>query len=170
MTERVDEMNVTIRRATRVDIPDIVRLLADDPLGQHRESYSDPLPEIYFSAFERIDADPRNELMIAEVNGRVVGTLQLTLLPYLTYQGGTRAQIEAVRVDEAYRSRGLGRHLIEWAIERARQLGCHMVQLTTNAARPDALRFYERLGFVASHVGMKLELTNSSTADTEPMV
>lgn len=166
MSEAPLPVPILLRRATRDDIPSIVRLLADDPLGRHRERYEDPLPAAYYAAFARIDGDSRNKLIGAEIESRVVGTLQLTVLPYLTHQGGIRAQIEAVRVDHAYRSHGLGRYLFEWAIERAREMGCHMVQLTTNADRPDALRFYERLGFVASHAGMKLDLTNSSTRGT----
>lgn len=158
MNEPLEPQPLTIRRAARADVPAIVRLLADDPLGSQRERFADPLPASYYAAFAEIDADPRNELVVAEQGGEVIGTLQLTFLPYLTFQGGTRAQIEAVRVDERWRSRQIGRQLFEWAIERSRARGCHMVQLTTNASRPDARRFYERLGFVASHVGMKLLL------------
>ena len=153
---------LAIRRATRVDVPAIVRLLADDPLGQARERYQDPLPQAYYDAFAQIDGDPRNELVVVELPGEVVGTLQLTLLPHLSHQGGTRAQIESVRVAEGYRGRGIGRHLFAWAIERAREAGCHQVQLTTNAGRADAQRFYARLGFVGSHIGMKLDLMQSS--------
>ena len=159
MTPSVERGHLTIRRATRGDVPAIVRLLADDPLGQRRERYEEPLPEGYYAAFEAIDNDPHNELVVVEARGEVVGTLQLTLLPYLTYQGGTRAQIEAVRVDRRYRSHGVGQRLFEWAIDRARAAGCHLVQLTTNASRDDAHRFYTRLGFVSSQVGMKLDLT-----------
>lgn len=152
-------IDITIRRATRADLPAIVRMLADDPLGQQRECYADPLPASYHVAFDAIDSDPRHELVVAEAGGAVIGTLQLTLLPYLAYQGGTRALIESVRVDHRFRNRGVGQHLMEWAITRARTAGCHMVQLTTNASRADAQRFYTRLGFVASHVGMKFDLT-----------
>ena len=159
MSQPVASAQLSIRRATRADVPAIVRLLADDPLGQQRERYADPLPTSYYAAFESIDQDRRNELVVVERQGEVVGTLQLTFLPYLTYQGGTRAQIEAVRVDRRFRSHGLGQQLFEWAIARAREAGCHLVQLTTNASRDDAQRFYTRLGFVASHVGMKLDLT-----------
>jgi GNAT superfamily N-acetyltransferase len=151
-------MDVTIRRANRADVTAIVRLLADDPLGQLRERYEEPLPDAYYSAFARIDADPRHALVVAEIQGAVIGTLQLTFLPYLTHQGATRAQIEAVRVDPRYRSQGVGRTLFLWAIDRAQQEGCRMVQLTTDARRPDARRFYEGLGFVGTHVGMKLDL------------
>ncbi|HYF64229.1 MAG TPA: GNAT family N-acetyltransferase [Herpetosiphonaceae bacterium] len=158
MNDSITDQPLAIRRAVRADVPAIVRLLANDPLGSQRERYADPLPASYYAAFAEIDADPRNELVVAELGGAVVGTLQLTFLPYLTFQGGTRAQIEAVRVDQRWRSRQIGRQLFEWAIERARGRGCHVVQLTTNASRPDARRFYERLGFAGTHVGMKLNL------------
>lgn len=147
-----------MRRARREDLPAIVRLLADDPLGRTREAISERLPEGYYAAFERIDTDPRVELVVAELDGEIVGTLQLMFLPHLTHGGGTRAQVEAVRVDSRHRSRGLGRRMMQWAIERAREEGCSLMQLTTNVARRDAHRFYERLGFVPSHVGMKLDL------------
>ena len=149
---------LTIRRAMRADVPAIVRLLADDALGSRREQAEQPLPSAYYAAFEAIDGDPRNELIVIEREAEVIGTLQLTFLPCLTHRGGTRAQIEAVRVDRRYRDLGIGRQLFAWAIERARETGCRMVQLTTNTSRDDARRFYERLGFVPSHVGMKLDL------------
>lgn len=150
-----------IRRARRDDLPAIVRLLADDPLGQQREAATTPLPAGYALAFAAIDADPQHELVVVERAGEVIGTLQLSFLPYLTYQGGTRAQIEAVRVAQQHRDHGIGRLLFDWAIARARERGCHMVQLTTNASRKDAHRFYERLGFKPSHTGMKLDLTGA---------
>lgn len=153
-----EQLNFSIRRATRGDVTEIVRLLADDLLGSQRESYQSPLPGAYYDAFDEIDRDPHNQLVIAEVDGEVIGTLQLTFIPYLTYQGGKRAQIEAVRVDPRYRSHGIGGRLFEWAITRAREEQCRLVQLTTDNTRPDARRFYERLGFVASHAGMKLDL------------
>ncbi|HEY0601256.1 MAG TPA: GNAT family N-acetyltransferase [Herpetosiphonaceae bacterium] len=158
MTNTAEPLPITIRRATRSDLPSIVRLLADDPLGSQREAYRDPLPQSYEDAFQAIDSDPRQELVVVEHNGAVIGTLQLTFIPGLSFQGGTRAQIEAVRVDREFRSHGIGGRLFEWAIARAREQGCRLVQLTTNASRADAQRFYERLGFVASHVGMKLDL------------
>lgn len=154
----VEQPAVVIRRATRADVPAIVRLLADDPLGQRREAATDPLPGSYYDAFAAIDADPRHELVVVERAGEVIGTLHLTFLPYLTYRGGMRAQVEAVRVDRRFRDLGIGQRLFSWAIGRARDAGCHLVQLTTNASRGDAQRFYERLGFVPSHVGMKLDL------------
>ncbi len=151
-------MNPTFRPAQRADLPAVVALLADDPLGAKRERFDDPLPQSYRDAFAAIEADPHNELWVAELNGQVAGVLQLTLIPYLTYQGGWRALIEGVRVAAVHRGKGLGKALFEWAISRARERGCHLVQLTTDKARPDARRFYERLGFVASHEGMKLLL------------
>ncbi len=156
-----DLANIVIRRATREDVKETVWLLADDVLGQQRERYETPLPQSYYAAFEEIEQDSHNELVVAELAGEVIGTLQLTLIPYLTYQGGKRAQIEAVRVAEAYRSKGVGYQFFEWAITRAREKGCHMVQLTTNKNRDDAQRFYDRLGFVATHEGMKLDLKKS---------
>jgi ribosomal protein S18 acetylase RimI-like enzyme len=136
----------------------IVRLLSDDPLGTKRERYETPLPEGYLRAFDAIDADPNNELEVACRGGEVVGVLQLTFIPYLTYQGGWRALIEAVRIDSKHRSQGLGKAMFAWAIERSRSRGCHLVQLTTDKSRPEAKRFYESLGFSASHEGMKLHL------------
>jgi ribosomal protein S18 acetylase RimI-like enzyme len=146
------------RRARRQDLPAIVRLLADDPLGAKRERYETPLPVSYRHAFEAIEADPNNELVVACLGEEVVGVLQLTFIPYLTYQGGWRALIEAVRIDSKHRAQGLGRTMFEWAIERSRERGCHLVQLTTDKSRADAKRFYESLGFTASHEGMKLNL------------
>jgi GNAT superfamily N-acetyltransferase len=148
----------TFRRATRADVPDIVRMLADDMLGSGREQYVLPLPESYYAAFAAIDADPHNELIVAELDSQVVGVLQLTYIPYLTYQGSWRALIEGVRVDTSLRASGIGRKLLTWAIERAHSKGCHLVQLTSDKARSEAIRFYESLGFVASHEGMKLHL------------
>jgi len=149
-------MQFTIRSAQRRDVPSIVSMLADDSLGSKREDYRDPLPDSYYQAFTAIDQDPNHELVVAEAEGEVVGTLQLSILPYLTYRGGSRAQIEAVRIASHKRGSGLGGLLFEWAIERARQRKCHLVQLTTDKSRPDAFRFYENLGFEATHEGMKL--------------
>lgn len=146
----------TFRRATEDDLPRLVAMLADDPLGATRENPDDLTP--YRAAFERIAADPNQHLTVAERDGRVVGTLQLTVIPGLAHQGASRAQIEAVRVDSEERGGGLGGKLFEWAVAEARRLDCSMVQLTSDAARPDAHRFYERLGFKPSHVGFKLPL------------
>jgi GNAT superfamily N-acetyltransferase len=151
-------LSASFRRAGPGDLPAIVRMLADDPLGAKRERFETPLPEGYLRAFEAIARDPNNELVVACIDGEVVGVLQLTFIPYLTYQGGWRALIEAVRIDSKHRSQGLGKAMFEWAIARARERGCHVVQLTTDKARADAKRFYESLGFVASHEGMKLHL------------
>ncbi len=147
--------NVEIRRARAEDVTAIVDMLADDPLGAKRERPGDAR---YAEAFEDIDADPRQVLVVADAAGEVVGTLQLTFIPGLSRLGATRALIEAVRVRSDQRGSGLGGRLIEWAIDTAREQGAAMVQLTTDASRVDAHRFYERLGFVASHVGMKLAL------------
>jgi len=147
---------IAIRPATVADLPFIVQLLANDPLGATREDYRLPLPASYSKAFERIAADPNQELMVAAVDDQIIGTLQLSFLPYLTYQGGVRAQIEAVRVASGWRGQGIGQQLFEWAIQLAQEQGAHVLQLTTDKARPDALRFYEQLGFKASHEGMKL--------------
>ena len=147
------------RHATRADLERIVALLADDALGAKRENYKLPLPDAYVQAFQCIHGDPHNELVVAESDGEVVGVLQLILIPSLTFQGRWRAEIEGVRVAKKMRSRGVGRSLFEWAIRRAREHDCHVVQLTTNNQRPDAIRFYEELGFQATHTGMKLYLT-----------
>lgn len=154
------EPTLTFRQAARDDLPNIVRMLADDALGATREAYASPLPQEYYAAFEAIDVDPNNELVVACLVEKVVGVLQLTFIPSLTYRGSWRAQIEGVRVDASMRSRGVGRQLFQWAIERARQRGCRLLQLTSDKARPQAIRFYEGLGFLASHEGLKLQLTS----------
>ena len=146
------------REARRGDVAAIVALLADDPLGQTREDNSDPLPEGYFRAFDEIAEQRSNLLLVAETGGRVIGCLQLTIIPGLTRRGMKRGQIEGVRVAAAQRGRGVGERLIRYAIDMARAEGCGLVQLTTDKSRPDAHRFYEGLGFVASHLGMKLAL------------
>jgi GNAT superfamily N-acetyltransferase len=150
--------NLSFRNATIDDLPHIVRMHADDFLGQQRERYEDPLPESYVRAFGEIEADSNNELIVADRDGKVVGTLQLTFTPSISFQGGKRATVESVRVDKDMRGAGLGREMMVWAIERARDAGCISMQLTTNAERKDAHRFYEALGFKASHVGMKRSL------------
>jgi len=145
------------RKATKIDVPHIVAMIADDKLGQLREDFRDPLPKKYYDAFERIDKDDNQELIVIEIeNQGIIGCLQLSFIPYLTYQGGVRAQIEAVRIREDMRGKGLGEEFFKWAIERAKERGAHLLQLTTDKKRPDALRFYEKLGFKASHEGMKL--------------
>jgi len=159
--------SIRIRPAVGGDLPEIVRMLADDPLGSQREMATDPLPASYHAAFEAIQRDANNELVVAEAEtGCVVAVLQLTFTPYITHQGGWRATIEGVRVDRQFRGSGLGRDLFAWAIRRAQDRGCHLVQLTTDKERPGALRFYEFLGFVASHEGMKLKLQESPRIGT----
>lgn len=153
-----DSTRVQIRRATRDDVPRVVQMLADDSIGVTRERPETPLPQEYWTAFEAIDSDPRQQLVVAVLDGEIVGTLQLTFIPYLTHRGGERALIEGVRVDASLRGSGVGHQLLQWVIERARERDCRMVQLTTDKRRPDARRFYEGLGFVASHEGMKLPL------------
>ncbi len=150
--------SIQFREAVRNDLPAIVNMLADDPLGVRREQNIQPLPPSYYEAFTAIEADPRNELIVAVADGLVVGVMQLTFIPGLSYQGSWRMLIEGVRVATASRGKGVGGAMLTWAINRARERGCHIVQLTTNKQRADARRFYERLGFAASHEGMKLVL------------
>ncbi|OKI12201.1 GNAT family N-acetyltransferase [Streptomyces sp. CB03911] len=148
--------DLQIRRATADDLPAIVAMLADDPLGSTRESPEDLTP--YRSAFRRIEDDPQQHLVVAVRDGRTVGTLQLTLIPGLSRKGSTRAVVEAVRVHADERGSGLGTRLIEWAVDTSRELGANLVQLTSDAGRTEAHRFYERLGFTGSHLGFKLQL------------
>ncbi|MFD3352358.1 GNAT family N-acetyltransferase [Streptomyces fradiae] len=148
--------DLVIRRATVGDVPAFVALLADDPLGAQRESPHDLAP--YLSAFERVVADPHQHLVIAVREGEVVGTLHLTVIPGLSRRGATRSLIEAVRVHADARGTGLGTVLVEWAVEESRRQNCALVQLTSDVSRTDAHRFYERLGFTASHLGFKLAL------------
>ncbi|MFD2098244.1 GNAT family N-acetyltransferase [Flagellimonas iocasae] len=146
-----------IRQAKKEDVPAIVQMLANDKLGKLREEYRDPLPDTYYHAFDNIFNDPNQELVVIEnENGEVIGTLQLSFIQYLTYQGGIRAQIEAVRVHEDYRGKGIGKQLFQWAIAKSEEKGAHVVQLTTDKKRPEALAFYKSLGFIDSHEGMKL--------------
>jgi GNAT superfamily N-acetyltransferase len=149
---------LTCRLAKREDLPAIVRMLSEDELGSQRERYEEPLSEVYYRAFEQIERDPNHELIVAECNGEVVGTLHLMFLPSLSYQGGLRAQVESVRVDGSQRGRGLGSEMMNWTIAHARRRGAHIVQLTTHQSRVEAHRFYERLGFQGTHLGMKLSL------------
>jgi len=166
-------MEIKIRQAKREDLPEVVRMLADDFLGAMRERYENPLPESYVKAFEEIEDDKNNELIVAilsepsaaadalteqTVDEIIVGTLQITFTPSISFQGGKRATVESVRVDEKYRGHGIGKELMLWAIERAKRENCFAVQLTTNAERQAAHRFYENLGFKGSHLGMKLYL------------
>ncbi|MFI1303642.1 GNAT family N-acetyltransferase [Streptomyces sioyaensis] len=145
--------DIEIRRATEADLPAIVAMLADDPLGAAREAPDDLAP--YRAAFEALAADPQQHLVVAVREGRTIGTLQLTVVPGLSRRGATRSIIEGVRIHRDERGSGLGTELIEWAVAESRTLGCQMVQLTSDATRIDAHRFYERLGFEASHLGFK---------------
>lgn len=149
---------VTFRRATAADLPAIVAMLADDGLGWGREDASLPLARGYLDAFAAIEADPNQMLTVAEADGAVVGTLQLSFLPGLSHKGAWRGQVESVRVASLRRGTGLGQAMLEWAVGQCRARGCRMVQLTTDKTRADAHRFYERLGFKASHEGFKLVL------------
>ena len=148
--------DLEIRAAALDDLSAIVGMLADDPLGAQRESPDDLAP--YASALERLSSDPNQHLVVATREGRVVGTLQLTVIPGLSRRGATRSIIEGVRIHADERGSGLGTRLIEWAIEESRRQNCQLVQLTSDKTRIDAHRFYERLGFTASHVGFKLAL------------
>ncbi|MEU3736645.1 MULTISPECIES: GNAT family N-acetyltransferase [unclassified Streptomyces] len=148
--------DLEIRPAVADDIPAIVEMLADDPLGSTRESPDDLTP--YLAAFERLAGDPNQHQVVAVREGRVVGTLQLTIVPGLSRKGALRSIIEGVRVHADERGSGLGTRFIEWAVDESRRQGCQLVQLTSDATRTDARRFYERLGFTASHVGFKLQL------------
>ncbi|MFD5569581.1 GNAT family N-acetyltransferase [Streptomyces cadmiisoli] len=148
--------DLEIRAVVADDIPAVVGMLADDPLGAQRESPDDLAP--YLVALERLSSDPNQHLMAAVREGQVVGTLQLTIIPGLSRRGATRSIIEGVRIHARERGSGLGTQLIQWAIDESRRQGCQLVQLTSDTSRTDAHRFYERLGFTASHMGFKLPL------------
>ncbi|NEU99662.1 GNAT family N-acetyltransferase [Bradyrhizobium uaiense] len=150
--------SIAFRPAQAADLPAIIALLADDMFGQQREDASSPPNRRYVDAFDSIIADPNQQQVVATLDDEVIGTLQLTFIPGLARLGAWRGQIEAVRIAEAHRSSGVGQQMFEWAIAQCRARGCHLVQLTTDKGRPDAHRFYERLGFVGSHIGYKLML------------
>jgi len=150
--------DLTFRRASAADLEDIVALLADDELGRKREDPDPPLNPRYIDAFAAIDADRNQFLAVVEEGGQIVGCLQLSFIPGLSRLGLWRGQIESVRIASTRRGGGLGKRMFEWAIEECRKRGCEIVQLTTDKSRTDARRFYEGLGFVASHEGMKLAL------------
>ena len=146
---------VAIRRARRDDVAAIAGMLADDPLGSARERIEQPLPPAYFRAFDAVERDPNIQLVVAQDgDGAVIGCLQLCVLPGLSSQGASRALIEDVRVATLCRSRGIGEQLVRWAVAEARARGCKLVELLTHHTRVDAQRFYKRLGFQPSHVGM----------------
>ncbi|MEU8231649.1 GNAT family N-acetyltransferase [Actinoplanes sp. NPDC048967] len=152
--------HVIFRTATRSDVPAILELLADDEIARSRQpsTTSEAVDAAGWAAFEAIDADPRNELIVADEDGTVVGTCQLTFIPSLSRRGAERMTIEAVRVRGDLRGRGIGRAMMVWSLERARERGCGLAQLTTDKRRTDAHRFYASLGFEASHLGFKLAL------------
>lgn len=148
---------INIRKATANDVSAIVQMIADDDLGKTRENFQTQLPKEYIMAFENINADKNQELIVVEnERAALIGTLQLSFIQYLTYCGGIRAQIEGVRILKAYRGKGIGETLFEWAITRAKERKAHVLQLTTDKKRRETLRFYEKLGFKATHEGMKL--------------
>ncbi len=150
--------DLSLRDARPSDLPAIIRLLADDELGKTREKESDQDHTAYRAAFDRIERDPQNRLIVADLDGRVVGCMQITTIPHLTFAGGTRLQIEGVRVDRQFRSKDIGGEMMRWAIDLGRKNGCHLVQLTTDKTRADARRFYEKAGFKPSHIGYKYDL------------
>ena len=145
------------RKATKNDLLQIVEMIADDQLGKTRENYQIPLPVEYLNAFQKINSDENQELIVVENEDlEIIGTLQLSFIQYLTYRGGIRAQIEAVRIRKDKRGLGLGKIMFEWAINRAKERKAHLLQLTTDKKRPKAIKFYEELGFNQSHEGMKM--------------
>jgi GNAT superfamily N-acetyltransferase len=151
------ELIMNFRKATENDVSTIVEMIADDKLGKKRENFQNPLPKEYLKAFKKINSDGNQELIVVEnKNSEIIGTLQLSFIQYLTYQGGTRAQIEAVRIRKDKRGLGIGKTMFEWAINRAKERNAHLLQLTTDKKRPKAIKFYEDLGFKATHEGMKI--------------
>ena len=149
--------NLTHRKARFADLPRIIELLLEDELGKTRES-ENALDDRYIKAFQKIDSDPNQYLMVVENGSEIVGTCHLTIMPSLTFKGSTRMQIEAVRVAEKYRGQKIGKWMFDQAIAYAKQNGASIIQLTTNKQRPKAKQFYETLGFESSHEGMKLYL------------
>ena len=148
---------MNFRKATENDIATLVEMIADDVLGAKRENFLNPLPKAYLKAFEKINDDENQELIVLEnKSSEIIGTFQLSFIQYLTYQGGIRAQIEAVRIKKGRRGLGIGKIMLEWAINRAKERNAHLIQLTTDKKRPKAIKFYEDLGFKSTHEGMKL--------------
>lgn len=148
---------MNFRKASQKDLSQIIALLADDELGKKREQFRIPLPESYLKAFEAINEDQNQELIVVENEQQeVIGCLQLSFIQYLTYQGGIRAQIEAVRIRKDHRGKGLGKQMFKWSIDRVKERKAHLLQLTTDKLRPKAIKFYEDLGFKATHEGMKM--------------
>jgi len=158
-------MRITYRNAKEKDLPQLVAMLSDDQLGITREDPSLPLNPGYVQTFGSIDSDPNNELIVVSNESRIIGMLQLTFIPYLTYIGTWRCLIEGVRIHSHYRGIGIGKQIVEHALERAQQRNCHLVQLTSDKKRTDAIRFYTSLGFTASHEGFKLHLNKAAHDD-----
>ncbi|OUS15779.1 GNAT family N-acetyltransferase [Rhodospirillales bacterium 47_12_T64] len=150
--------NIHYRHAKEEDLPAIISMLADDALGAKREDNSLPVNAKYIAAFEAINQDPNQYLAVVEQGNKIIGCLQLTFIPGLSRLGMWRGQIESVRIASSHRGTGLGSQMFQWAIEQCRKRGCELVQLATDKSRPEALNFYEKLGFKASHEGMKLSL------------
>ena len=155
------KLKLTFRDATQADLPFLIDMLADDELGAQREDTSKPLNQAYLSAFSHISCDPNNELLVVEAENKIAGMLQLTFIPYLTHIGSWRCLIEGVRIHSDFRGQGLGIKFFERAIHYAKKKGCNLVQLTSDKKRPDAIRFYENLGFKATHEGFKLKLNSA---------
>ena len=151
-------MELKFRTAEEADIASLVAMLADDELGQQREDLSFPLNQNYLAAFSAINRDDNNQLIVVEANNELIGMLQLTFIPYLTHMGSWRCLIEGVRIHADYRGKGIGEKMFAFAIKQAKKKGCNLVQLTSDKQRPDAIRFYEKLGFKASHEGFKLSV------------
>jgi ribosomal protein S18 acetylase RimI-like enzyme len=147
------------RLAKEEDLIEIVRMLSDDSLGATREKFENNLSDNYIKAFKSIQGDSNQELTVVELNGEKVATFQLTFIQYLTHQGGLRAQVEAVRTNSNYRGQGIGTKVFNYIIERAKEKGCHLLQLTSDKKRTEAIKFYEAMGFNATHEGMKLKLS-----------
>lgn len=159
-----NELIMNFRKATENDVSTIIEMIADDELGRKRENYQNPLPKEYLEAFKKINSDKNQELIVVEnENSEIIGTLQLSFIQYLTYRGGIRAQIEAVRIRNDQRGLGIGKTMFEWAINRAKERKAHLLQLTTDKKRPKAIKFYEDLGFIATHEGMKLHFKVNKT-------
>ncbi|CDG82952.1 GNAT family N-acetyltransferase [Janthinobacterium agaricidamnosum] len=158
MTQTIHHKNLTTRRAVRADLPRLLELLADDVLGQARDAAGSD-DSVYVQAFEAIDTDANQYLLLGELDGRVIGMLQLSYIPGLSRRGALRANIETVRVDSSLRGQGIGHWIIAQALRLARERGCNVAQLTSDKTRTEAHRFYARLGFSASHEGFKIQLT-----------
>ncbi len=158
MTKPLNSASLTIRAAQQADLPQLIEMLADDPLGAQREDTSTPLNPRYSTAFDNITQDPNNLLAAAWQQDKLVGMLQLTFIPYLTHTGSKRCLIEGVRIHADCRGQGLGEQLIYWGIEQAKLRDCNLVQLTSDKTRTEALAFYTKLGFIATHEGFKMKL------------